>query len=56
MESMSPALAGGFLTAGLPGKSVSFIFNSEREMETFSIDYAFYVENYILIFSSVLEA
>ena len=43
MEPMSPGLAGGFLTAGLPGKSVSFIFNSEWEMETVIIDYSFYV-------------
>ena len=41
MEPMSPALAGGFLAAGLPGKSVSFICSREWEMETFISDYSF---------------
>ena len=41
MEPMFSALAGGFLAAGLPGKSVSFICSREWEMETFISDYSF---------------
>ena len=51
---MSPALAGGFLTTALTGKSLMFFFNSENILSTCS-DFDFAIGINIVLLIQILD-